>query len=146
MENVNNNAITNEEIVDVTKEMKERCFSKQKHYEEAIKKVTQQGKIYTVEFTDGYTAFLGKTRKARRIGEVVWLSKVATEEKANGYDLAHYIEEFKQNNIAFDGNTIPEFIDTVEQVEKAKKAEEARKAKEAKKAEEAKQETKQETK
>lgn len=136
MENLNKNANTKEEIIDVTTEMKERCFSKQKHYEEAIKKVTKEGNMYTVEFTDGYTAFLGKIRKARRIGEVVWLSKVATEEKTNGYDLVHYIEEFKQNNIAFDGKTIPEFIDTVEQVEKAKKAEEAKKAKEAKKAEE----------
>lgn len=112
MEKLNKNAKTNEEeVVDVTNEMKERCFSKQKHYEESIKKVTQKGKIYTIEFNEGYTAFLSKTRKARRIGEVVWLSKIATEEKANGYDLKHYIEEFKQNNIDFDGKTMPEFID-----------------------------------
>ena len=68
----------------------------------------------------------------------MWLSKIATDEKANGYDLAHYIEEFKQNKIAFDGKTIPEFIDTIEQVEKRKAKEEAQKTKETKTKTEAK--------
>lgn len=118
---------------DVTQEMVDRCFSKVKGYEKSIKSVIKEGKIYTITFNQGYTAFLSNVRKARTIGEVVWLSKIATDEKANGYDLAHYIAEFKQNKIAFDGKTIPEFIDTVEQVEKRKaKAEaEAKKAKEA---------------
>ena len=125
---------------DVTQEMKDRCFSKVKGYEKSIKSVIKEGKIYTITFENGYTAFLSNVRKARTIGEVVWLSRIATDEKANGYDLQHYIEEFKQNNIAFDGKTIPEFIDTIEQVEKrkAKEEAEAKKAKEAKTEKEAK--------
>lgn len=98
--------------IDVTKEMKEKCFSKIKHYEKSIKQVLKEGNIYIIEFADGYTAFTEKTRKARRIGELQWYSKIATEEKTNGYDLNHYIEEFKQNNIVFNGKDIPEFIDT----------------------------------
>lgn len=123
------NAITKE---DVTQEMVDRCFSKVKGYEKSIKKVIKEGKEYVITFNEGYTAFLSNTRKARTIGEVVWLSRIATDEKANGYDLKHYIEEFKQNNIAFDGKTIPEYIDTIEQVEKRKAKEEAQKAKEVK--------------
>ena len=122
------NAITKE---DVTQEMVDRCFSKVKGYEKSIKKVVKEGKEYVITFNEGYTAFLSNVRKARTIGEVVWLSRIATDEKANGYDLKHYIEEFKQNNIAFDGKTIPEYIDTIEQVEK-RKAKEAQKAKETK--------------
>lgn len=123
------NAITKE---DVTQEMVDRCFSKVKGYEKSIKKVIKEGKEYVITFNEGYTAFLSNVRKARTIGEVVWLSRIATDEKANGYDLKHYIEEFKQNNIAFDGKTIPEYIDTIEQVEKRKAKEEAQKAKETK--------------
>lgn len=123
------NAITKE---DVTQEMVDRCFSKVKGYEKSIKKVIKEGKEYVITFNEGYTAFLSNVRKARTIGEVVWLSRIATDEKANGYDLKHYIEEFKQNNIAFDGKTIPEYIDTIEQVEKIKAKEEAQKAKETK--------------
>lgn len=123
------NAITKE---DVTQEMVDRCFSKVKGYEKSIKSVIKEGKEYVITFNEGYTAFLSNVRKARTIGEVVWLSRIATDEKANGYDLKHYIEEFKQNNIAFDGKTIPEYIDTIEQVEKRKAKEEAQKAKEAK--------------
>lgn len=129
------NAITKE---DVTQEMVDRCFSKVKGYEKSIKKVIKEGKEYVITFNEGYTAFLSNVRKARTIGEVVWLSRIATDEKANGYDLKHYIEEFKQNNIAFDGKTIPEYIDTIEQVEKRKAKEEAQKAKEAKTETEAK--------
>lgn len=125
------NAVTKE---DVTQEMLDRCFSKVKGYEKSIKSVIKEGKIYTITFNTGYTAFLSNVRKARTIGEVVWLSKIATDEKANGYDLAHYIKEFKENKIAFDGKTIPEFIDTIEQVEKRKAKAEA----DAKKAEETK--------
>lgn len=129
------NAITKE---DVTQEMVDRCFSKVKGYEKSIKKVVKEGKEYVITFNEGYTAFLSNVRKARTIGEVVWLSRIATDEKANGYDLKHYIEEFKQNNIAFDGKTIPEYIDTIEQVEKRKAKEEAQKAKETKTETEAK--------
>lgn len=123
------NAITKE---DVTQEMVDRCFSKVKGYEKSIKKVIKEGKEYVITFNEGYTAFLSNVRKARTIGEVVWLSRIATDEKANGYDLKHYIKEFKENNIAFDGKTIPEYIDTIEQVEKRKAKEEAQKAKETK--------------
>ena len=123
------NAITKE---DVTQEMVDRCYSKVKGYEKSIKSVIKEGKEYVITFNDGYTAFLSNVRKARTIGEVVWLSKIATEEKEKGYDLAHYIKEFKENKIAFDGKTIPEYIDTIEQVEKRKAKEEAQKAKETK--------------
>jgi len=123
------NAITKE---DVTQEMVDRCYSKVKGYEKSIKSVIKEGKEYVITFNEGYTAFLSNVRKARTIGEVVWLSKIATDEKANGYDLAHYIKEFKENKIAFDGKTIPEYIDTIEQVEKRKAKEEAQKAKETK--------------
>ena len=47
----------------------------------------------------------------------------ANEEKENGYDLKHYIEEFKKNKIAFDGKNIPEFIDTIEDVKARKQKE-----------------------
>lgn len=123
------NAITKE---DVTQEMVDRCYSKVKGYEKSIKSVIKEGKEYVITFNEGYTAFLSNVRKARTIGEVVWLSKIATEEKEKGYDLAHYIKEFKENKIAFDGKTIPEYIDTIEQVEKRKAKEEAQKAKETK--------------
>ena len=123
------NAITKE---DVTQEMVDRCYSKVKGYEKSIKSVIKEGKEYVITFNEGYTAFLSNVRKARTIGEVVWLSKIATEEKEKGYDLAHYIKEFKENKIAFDGKTIPEYIDTIEQVEKRKAKAEAQKAKETK--------------
>lgn len=111
------------EKLDVTTEMKEKCFSKSKHYEKSIKKVTKEGTIYVIEFAEGYSAFTEKTRKARRIGELQWYSKIATEEKNNGYDLKHYIEEFKQNNIVFNGKDIPEFIDTKKDLAKKQKQE-----------------------
>ena len=75
------NAITKE---DVTQEMVDRCFSKVKGYEKSIKKVIKEGKEYVITFNEGYTAFLSNVRKARTIGEVVWLSRIATDEKANG--------------------------------------------------------------
>ncbi len=111
------------EKLDVTEEMKNRCFSKTKHYEKSIKKVTKEGNIYVIEFAEGYTAFTKKIRKARKIGELKWYSQIATEEKTNGYDLNHYIEEFKQNNIVFNGKDIPEFIDTKKDLAKKQKQE-----------------------
>ena len=115
MEKVNEVKVTRE---DVTQDMMDRCYSKVKGYEKSIKSVIKEGKIYTITFNEGYTAFLSNVRKARTIGEVIWLSKIATDEKVNGYDLEHYIEEFKQNKIYFDGKTIPEFIDTIDKVNK----------------------------
>ena len=47
----------------------------------------------------------------------VWLTGTF-ETKANG--------EFKQNNIAFDGKTIPEFVDTIEDVKARKEKEETK--------------------
>ena len=129
MEQKNHLLTKEDEKIDVTKEIRERCYSKIKHYEEAIKRVTKDGTIYIIEFADGYTAFTQKIRKARRIGELQWYLKIANEEKANGYDLKHYIEEFKKNKIAFDGKNIPEFIDTEKQV----KAQENKKLKEKQK-------------
>ena len=129
MEQKNHLLTKEDEKIDVTKEIRERCYSKIKHYEEAIKRVTKDGTIYIIEFADGYTAFTQKIRKARRIGELQWYLKIANEEKENGYDLKHYIEEFKKNKIAFDGKNIPEFIDTEKQV----KAQENKKLKEKQK-------------
>lgn len=124
MKELNENANVTKE--DVTQEMMDRCYSKVKGYEKSIKSVIKEGKEYIITFNEGYTAFLSNTRKARTIGEVIWLTRIATDEKENKYDLQHYIEEFKQNNIAFDGKTIPEYIDTVEQVEKRKAKEVAK--------------------
>ena len=69
------------ERVDVTKEMKEKCFKKTKGYESTIGNV----------------------------------------EKEQNKKLEDYIKEFKENKISFDGKTIPEFIDTIEDV-RARKA------------------------
>ena len=123
MEQKNHLLTKEDEKIDVTKEIRERCYSKIKHYEEAINRVTKDGTIYIIEFADGYTAFTQKIRKARRIGELQWYLKIANEEKENGYDLKHYIEEFKKNKIAFDGKNIPEFIDTIEDVKARKQKE-----------------------
>ena len=62
------------EKVDVTKEMKERCFRKIKGYENTLGKVEKEGSIYYITFAEGYTAFCQKERKARKITEVLWYS------------------------------------------------------------------------
>ena len=100
---------------DVTDEMKNKCEEK---YKDSIKKVLKYGKLYKIFFCFGYTAFGEEMRYARRIAEIQWYSRIATEERRNGYNLDHYIEEFKKNNIYFDGKTIPTFIDTISQVKK----------------------------
>ena len=100
------------EKVDVTKEMKNKCFKKTKGYENTIGKVEKEGTIYYITFAEGYTAFGQKERKARKVTEVMWYSKIATEEKEKGFNLESTIKEFKDNGIIFDGKTIPEFIDT----------------------------------
>lgn len=98
--------------VDVTKEMKNKCFKKTKGYENTIGKVEKEGTIYYITFAEGYTAFGQKERKARKVTEVMWYSKIATEEKKKGFNLESTLKEFKDNGIIFDGKTIPEFIDT----------------------------------
>ena len=120
--------LTKEELrIDVTKEMKEKCYKKTKGYENTIEKVEKVDNLYYITFAKGYTAFCQKERKARKVTEVLWYSKIAKEEKDTGKTLEDYIKEFKENKIAFDGKTIPEFIDTIEQVEaqKAKSNEKA---------------------
>ena len=99
------------ERIDVTKEMKVKCFKKSKGYEKALEKVEKEGSIYYITFAEGYTAFCQKQRKARKVSEVQWYTKIATEQKEENKNEADYIKEFKQNNIICDGKTIPEFID-----------------------------------
>ena len=116
---------------DVTSEVLPRVG---KSYQETIKRVMQNGKMYLVELTNGYTAFGEKTRLARRIPEVGFIARIAKEEKEHNKTINDYIKEFTENGIYFDGKTIPEFIDTIEDGEKAneKKAEKAEKTEKAK--------------
>ena len=125
MEKLNTkNANTKEvkvEVKDVTKEVIDRVG---KSYQPAIKKITQEGRIYTVELNDGYTVYNETVRKARRVPEIGFIARVATEQKDNKKTNEEYLKEFKANGIWSDGKNIPEFIDTVEDVkareEKAK--------------------------
>jgi len=123
MENLKENA----KIVDITKEMLPRLAKK---YAEAVAKVEDDGKEYIITFAEGYSAFGQKTRKAKNIPGVMWYSKVATEEKADGkLDMEKWSTYFKENNVVWDGKNIPEYILTKEQIEKAntKKAEKTEK-------------------
>lgn len=111
-----------------------------KKYRDAVKNIKDDGHLYLVELNKGYTAFGQTKRYARNIPEIGFIARIATEElpgedgKQKGYE--DYIKEFKDNGIAFDGKTIPTFINTKEQLEKV----EAKKAKkeEPKQTEEAK--------
>ena len=109
------------EVRDVTKEVIDRVG---KSFQPAIKKITQEGRIYTVELNDGFTCYNEKSRKARRVPEIGFIARVATEQKGNEKANEEYLKEFKANGIWSDGKNIPEFIDTVEDVkareEKAK--------------------------
>lgn len=107
--------------IDVTKEMKEKCYKKTKGYEDTIEKVEKEGNLYFITFSKDYTAFGQKQRIARRITEVLWYSRLAKEEKEENKKIEDYIKEFQENGIAFDGKTIPEFIDTKKDLEKKKK-------------------------
>ena len=102
-----------EEAEDITEFIKNKI---PQNYKYSIKKVLKYKKLYKIYFSFGYTAFLSDVRYARHLGEVQWLSKIATEEREYGYTLEHYIEEFKRNKINFDGKNIPIFIDTIEQI------------------------------
>lgn len=124
--NQTNQAITKDfERIDVTKEIKEKCYSKTKNYEITIEKVEKEGSLYFITFAKDYTAFGQKERKARKITEVMWYSRIAKEEKEQNKKIEDYIKEFKENGILFDGKNIPEFIDT----EKSLKARQRKKVK-----------------
>lgn len=129
MEKLNGNAKTikfeMEGAKDVTSEILHRVG---KTYQDTIKRIMQNGKLYQVELSDGYTAFLEKTRLARRVPEIGFIARIAKEEKEGNKTLKDYIKEFKENGIACDGKTIPQFIDTIEDV-KAREEKEAEKAK-----------------
>lgn len=114
MKQTNQTLIKDIEKVDVTKEMKEKCFRKTKGHECTLGKVEKEGNLYIITFAEGYTAFYQKQRKARKVTEVIWYSKIAKEEKEQKKKLEDYIEEFKKNGILFDGKIIPEFLDTKE--------------------------------
>lgn len=101
------------EVKDVTKEVIDRVG---KSYQGAIKKITQEGRIYTVELNDGYTCYNEKSRKARRVPEIGFIARIATEQKGNEKANEEYLKEFKANGIWSDGKNIPEYIDTIEDV------------------------------
>lgn len=101
------------EVKEVTKEVIDRVG---KSYQPAIKKITQEGRIYTVELADGYTCYTQKVRKARRIPEIGFIARVSTEQKGDNKKVEDYLKEFKENGIWSDGKTIPEYIDTIEDV------------------------------
>ena len=129
---------------DVTKEILPRIG---KTYQDAVQKISQNGRLYEVVLNDGYTMYGQSIRLARRVPEIGFIARVATEEKNTGKTYEEYIKEFTENNIAFDGKAIPQFIDTKEDIakaeEKAKIKAEKEAEKEAKKAEKAaKEETK----
>lgn len=98
-----------EEAEDVTNDIKSICRIK---YKDAIKRVLKQGKLYKIFFCFGYTAFGQEIRYARNKSEVQWYSQIATDEREFGKTYNDYIQEFMRNNIDFDGQTIPTFINT----------------------------------
>lgn len=112
MKKINQTLTKDTEIIDVTEEMKKRCYKKTKGYEDTIEKVEKKGSYYFITFSKDYTAFCEKERIARSVSEVQWFSRIAKEEKELNKTLNDYIKEFKENGIIFDGKTIPEFIDT----------------------------------
>ena len=114
MKKANQTLTKDTEIIDVTEEMKKRCYKKTKGYEDTIEKVEKKGSYYFITFSKDYTAFCEKERIARSVSEVQWFSRIAKEEKELNKTLNDYIKEFKENGIIFDGKTIPEFIDTEE--------------------------------
>ena len=117
------------EVREVTKEVIDRVG---KSYQGAIKKITQEGRIYTVELNDGYTCYNEKVRKARRVPEIGFIARVATEQKGNEKANEEYLKEFKANGIWFEGNKIPEYIDTVEDVKARQEKAKQQKTKEEK--------------
>lgn len=127
MENLNQNAEsvkTKEvEVKDVTKEVLPRLAKK---YAAAIAKVMKEGSTYTITFAEGYTIFGQTERKCKNIPGIMWYSRIATEEKEEGkFDMAKWTKYFTENKVVWDGKTIPEYIETEDQV----KAREERKTK-----------------
>lgn len=129
MENLNKNANKTNEVVDVTTERMEGIAKK---YQAAVKSIKDDGKVYIVEFNNGYT-FLGrKSQKARSVQEIGATARWATEENA-GKTLEDWKKEFKDNKIYMpEDGSMPEYVDTIEKV-KAQKAIADKKAKEAEK-------------
>lgn len=99
-----------EEAEDVTNWYKIQCSTKNKN---SIKKVLKYKNLYKIFFSEGYTAFGQNIRYARNKGEAIWYSIIATDEKELNKTYYDYIEEFKRNNIDFDGKHIPIFINTI---------------------------------
>lgn len=99
-----------EKAEDVTNWYKIQCSLKNKN---SIKKVLKYKNLYKIFFSEGYTAFGQNIRYARNKGEAIWYSIIATDEKELHKTYYDYIEEFKRNNIDFDGKHIPIFIDTI---------------------------------
>lgn len=91
-----------------------------KKYLPAISKVLKEGTTYEVIFTEGYTMVGQKSRKCKDVPGIKWLSKMATIEKANGFDKEYWLKWLKDNKIVFDGTNIPEYFWTKEQYEKYK--------------------------
>lgn len=109
-----------------------------KSYQNAIKTIKSVGRYYIVEMSEGYTCMGMSSRVARRVPEIGFIARCATEEKlGKGYN--DYVKEFTENKIAFDGKAIPQFIDTLEDV---KKNNEKAKVKAEKETKEPKKETK----
>ena len=102
------------EAVDVTKDILPRIG---KSYQSSIKKILTSGRYYPVELKEGYTVFGQTKRLASRVPEIGFIARLATEEK-NGKGYNDYVKEFKENKINFDGKSIPQFIDTIEDVKK----------------------------
>ena len=91
-----------------------------KRYLPAIAKVLKEGTTYEVIFAEGYTMVGQKSRKCKDVPGIKWLSKMATIEKANGFDKEYWHKWLKDNKIVYDGTNIPEYFWTKEQYEKYK--------------------------
>lgn len=114
MENLNKNAKTKELREDLTKDILPRLAKK---YMSAIGKVEKVEGEYEITFAEGYTIFNQKTRRARNIPGIMWYSRIASEEKAEGgFNFEKWAKYFKENKVVWDGKNIPDYIETEDQV------------------------------
>lgn len=127
MNEIQNKAFTNEENKkNVTKDVLPRLAKK---YMDSISRVTKEGSVYEITFAEGYTIFNQKTRRARNIPGIMWYSRIASEEKAEGkFNFEKWATYFTENKVVWNGKDIPEFIETKEQI-KARKEKEKQLAK-----------------